>query len=61
MAYFDKLMGKIQMSKLQKEAELWAATCLLVASKFMEIDPNIVRVHELRGKGQMVSPNFFTI
>ncbi|CAI2387289.1 unnamed protein product [Moneuplotes crassus] len=46
--YFDKLIGKLPIMHIKHESDLWAATCLLVASKFAEPDMNVVRISDLR-------------
>lgn len=50
MVYIDKLILLRKIKELEKNMDVWAATALLVASKFSEIDYKLLRISELTGK-----------
>lgn len=50
MVYIDKMVALNKTTELEKNKYGWAATALLVASKFCEIDYKLIRIFELTGK-----------
>lgn len=57
MVYIDKLIQMDKLSLLNQNKFLWAATALLVSSKFNEIDYKLIRIFEITG--ELFSFNIF--